>query len=1525
MSPSPDHDMPLTAATDSSSTSTSVPSTTSPSLSASSSSSLYSSPSSTPSSSSLPQKSTSTTPSTSTAVPAPLIDRSSVPPPPHPITAPSHKRSREPCSMTDPSEAARYTPPREMFRSNNTSTREEDDSETGSDGDFTRPDPPVNSLSSSLTQCQQSQSQHSQPHQQEHHLTSLGEQLSIHSPEKSLLNHAEPDFDLDQDLEDQDQAQAQNQGDATMTMTMSMDTEPSPLEPVDTDAVHAELPELEQTQESTVPPTPFEEQATIIQALRRKRLEEGDVWYLIEKTWMVAFQRYCTRMAAGREEDAVPPGPIDNSLLFTADGNLRQNEQFITVPQEGWDLLVSWYGAASEPVARKVINTATAANPNLMIDFHLPKFTIYRIVPANQPEDPLMAMNEPEKIEVSRSTKISELKEIIQSLFGISSFMTARIWAFPSYASLNTEGNTIAANEVISAGGSSLEHVEDDTPIVEVQDLVKAKDLAFEIKDNDEYLVPTTSALTSFTPTLSSTYSRGIYGPRASTPVSNGPAVDGICGLSNLGNTCFMNSALQCLSNTPDLTHYILSGEWRTELNTDNPLGMEGEVARSYAALIEKLWKGSNKVFSPREFKSTIGRFAPSFTGYHQHDSQELLAFLLDGLHEDLNRIIKKPYTEMPDSNGRPDNVVADDFWQIHKARNDSIIVDLFQGQYKSTLVCPECDKVSVTFDPFMYLSLPLPIAKKWVGTVSYVPYDPTLSVVDIRLQLPKGSTIRHLKEKVATMMETQGDHLFVAEVFSHRFYKSYENSDAVDEIADNDKIYVYELPVADFATATDHVVFPVLSTIGTPPTAYGRSSYTRPQACGTPMMVCVSQEEAQDPDLIYNAIVTQASRYTTFNLYDDDRDTDAADGDLIQEETDKERLPKARLFRMKVHPPPLAQPARFRSMSRPTLYAPSVPMSLDDMQDMYDRVRPDDPESDEENEDPYKVYDRHVVPVHNGLHQDLDLSLDSPDAGSPSTLSNSSRSSNRLRVPLPDEDEISEEDDPATLRQTPEPTRRRKVLRARVIQPAVRSGDMVFCVWDRTLESAIARSEHRHRFYKDDDDEESAVRPLWEARGPPVIDPVLQAELSNAKGAKKTITLDDCLAEYTKEEQLGEEDLWYCPNCKKHQQASKKLDIWRFPDILVVHLKRFSHTRAWRDKIDALVDFPIEGLDLSDKALKEEGGDDNVYDLFGVSNHMGGLGGGHYTAYAKNEKSGQWYNFDDSHVSPVLNVESIKTSSAYLLFYRRRNAPVREYEERPAFVASPSAASSSNQGQLSVTNYGDTSMMSLRPSTVRSMARDMDDDYAWSNEPFREIGPMRRSGPDNDDDDDELPSYHETIPTGPSSPAFSDSMMFSPAANSLSMGKGKGRAIDRDEEDMEEMEELGAHDGDQSTCASDGSNPGTAQGSPGASPLLMGETIGTYPPRLNVGPSMMSSISQEGGRIDDSDGPDMDTDEGFESVNLATYENVDDEAGADILSSDGSALYAEDANEEDEAEDGVNLVSVSWKGHAPSPVKKSP
>jgi ubiquitin carboxyl-terminal hydrolase 4/11/15 len=125
---------------------------------------------------------------------------------------------------------------------------------------------------------------------------------------------------------------------------------------------------------------------------------------------------------------------------------------------------------------------------------------------------------------------------------------------------------------------------------------------------------------------------------------------------------------------------------------------------------------------------------------------------------------------------------------------------------------------------------------------------------------------------------------------------------------------------------------------------------------------------------------------------------------------------------------------------------------------------------------------------------------------------------------------------------------------------------------------------------------------------------------------------------------------------CKKHQQATKKFDIYTAPPILIIHLKRFQYNSVIRDKVDSLVQFPIEGLDMSKWIVNEETKEDAIYDLYAVSHHYGGLGGGHYTATACHCLSGQWYHFDDSSVTRV-EPQSCISPSAYILFYRRRGA----------------------------------------------------------------------------------------------------------------------------------------------------------------------------------------------------------------------------------------------------------------------------
>ena len=87
-------------------------------------------------------------------------------------------------------------------------------------------------------------------------------------------------------------------------------------------------------------------------------------------------------------------------------------------------------------------------------------------------------------------------------------------------------------------------------------------------------------------------------------------ARDGKVGLSNLGNTCYMNSSLQCLSNTWELTKYFLDERFKTDLNIKNPLGTEGRLVQAYAKLLNEMWYMDEQVVRPIMFKRILGEYA---------------------------------------------------------------------------------------------------------------------------------------------------------------------------------------------------------------------------------------------------------------------------------------------------------------------------------------------------------------------------------------------------------------------------------------------------------------------------------------------------------------------------------------------------------------------------------------------------------------------------------------------------------------------------------------------------------------------------------------------------------------------------------------------------------------------------------------------------------------------------------------------------------------------------------------------------
>jgi hypothetical protein len=143
----------------------------------------------------------------------------------------------------------------------------------------------------------------------------------------------------------------------------------------------------------------------------------------------------------------------------------------------------------------------------------------------------------------------------------------------------------------------------------------------------------------------------------------------GACGLTNLGNTCYANSAIQCISYVPLLRSYLLSAQYKAkgDLNKDNPLGTGGRMLEELADLLRIMWSARLGEKSPTRFRSQLAKVNAQFSGADQQDAQEFLNYMLDVLHEDSNNVRKKPYVEALEDDWVKNNSlprVGDEAWR---------------------------------------------------------------------------------------------------------------------------------------------------------------------------------------------------------------------------------------------------------------------------------------------------------------------------------------------------------------------------------------------------------------------------------------------------------------------------------------------------------------------------------------------------------------------------------------------------------------------------------------------------------------------------------------------------------------------------------------------------------------------------------------------------------------------------------------------------------------------------------------------
>ena len=183
----------------------------------------------------------------------------------------------------------------------------------------------------------------------------------------------------------------------------------------------------------------------------------------------------------------------------------------------------------------------------------------------------------------------------------------------------------------------------------------------------------------------------------------------GLCGIINIGNKCFLNSIIQCLSNSLKLTDYVLSSDYRIDLDTKTHKN-EHYVLHSFVTLINHMWD-TNQLIKPKSFIENLGKFHRKYFGIQQQDSHECLLYILDLLHRSLSYEIEVDIKG--NINTRSDILMKKSLetWKSFYEKEYSFIIDTFYGNIINNVSCVNCNFSDEIFEPYNNLSVSLPNA----------------------------------------------------------------------------------------------------------------------------------------------------------------------------------------------------------------------------------------------------------------------------------------------------------------------------------------------------------------------------------------------------------------------------------------------------------------------------------------------------------------------------------------------------------------------------------------------------------------------------------------------------------------------------------------------------------------------------------------------------------------------------------------------------------------------------------------------
>ncbi|KAE9305946.1 hypothetical protein PR003_g21359 [Phytophthora rubi] len=1102
------------------------------------------------------------------------------------------------------------------------------------------------------------------------------------------------------------------------------------------------------------------------------------------------------------------PGPIANWGLLMKSGCRRLKEKlalardFYMIPSSVYAVLFSWYNGGPDLV-RSIIEVPTKSEPELQLELFPLVLRVARVDPANG-----SVKRSGEEILLSElSTPASLLEATCRALLQLKLIDKARLWYFnektPDHKIRLRHEYPLELKKVTQDSVFLLEVQDDDGswPLSQTSDTITSSPLSNGVRqptqgngrvsESDTAGTASQKRQREHRPSLrtSDICSRGNLGETLAQrdpgsdvgsptievdPVLASPVVrkrfskdafkgPGLVGLDNLGNTCYMSSALQCLSHTQLLVEYFKNEAYLKDINLRNRDGTNGKLTAAFGELLRVLWTSDRKRFAPNEFKKVLAKCNPQFAGSDQHDAQELLACLLSSLSEDLNRVVKKPYTEQPDSDGRPDALVAEEWWQNHQKREFSVIVALFTGQYKSLLECSICRYESARFEPFTFLQLSLPESNSRSIVLTII-FRTDRVPLRFSVRVQNGDTVQQMKEQVAAFLkkenadpnpadeavESTGD--FISEGdWSRVVIARTSNLHTVEALLD-DKLSLTQIHEKNQLTAfeldRDEDLLPPRLLSPEPAEMAGPSTETEP------MLIEQTADDADrtdDPDL--KAKTSRADAPNDRGTEQDqesgvpvngvaDANQIASDENTAEEELngeseqkeDDEVLPLGTSVYVRVDKTKDLVAARVIGSSANSgtinvAYPSGVRRYHIPLSRVIER----------------RQKDAFIFLVHRRVERSTDSFTNAHITrlfGAPLVIRVSLRVTtaynlymlvwNRLRRIF-------------NWQQPPPPsdfdTKIQNRKRVRTDASSLALGEHLsltkfgFCLrlvtshgigcsrceWlDGCLGCVLMPSAQTVIPLA----AEETVAIDWDIRTlKEEYDPIQASKMDfdasvqqHQRQDNQPLNLAHCMEMFTAKETIPEA---YCGHCKTLRPATKKMDLWRLPPLLVIHLKRFCFTQVSRRKLHHLVDFPLRGLQFDDfvarkrephgrlsgleywlflggklKASPSEtksespsasgnskqtrpgsprrvsssvldapasataavrGDDGFLYDLYGVVNHVGALGGGHYFAYVLSDHDGKWKCFND-HQCKDIDEKEVVSSMAYILFYRRRD-----------------------------------------------------------------------------------------------------------------------------------------------------------------------------------------------------------------------------------------------------------------------------